>query len=132
MICRNCRWIWPLRPQSLPEGEVASEQAESWDNIGDANVLRDPEAQVIGAAEDNEEASAIHRSSTRVPVGKPEPPQPIRAEKASRDLTHTSSIEAGAHIALRDADQLRSIDPTPMPPAAYAEFARTMLLSTMP
>ena len=74
MICRPRRWICPLRPQLLPEGEIAGDQAESWDNIDDANVLKDPEAQVIGAAEDNEEASAMDESSTQVPAGKPEPP----------------------------------------------------------
>ena len=88
MICRPCRWICLLRPQLLPEGEVAGDQAESWDNIDDANVLRDPEAQGIGAAEDNEEASDMDESSTQAPVGKPEPPKPTRAEKASHDLTH--------------------------------------------
>ena len=32
---------------------------EGWDNIEDADVLRDPEATVIGAAEDREETSAL-------------------------------------------------------------------------
>ena len=81
MICRPRRWICPLRPQLLPEGEVAGNQADSWDNIDDANVLKDPEAQVIGGAEDNEEASAMDESSTQVPVGKPEPPQPTQGRE---------------------------------------------------
>ena len=89
MICRPRRWICPLKAQLFPQGEVAGDQAKSWNNIDDANVLRDPEAQVMGAAEDNEEASAMDESSTQVPVGKPEPPQPTGAEKASQDLTHS-------------------------------------------
>ena len=72
---------YAFKTAMTPEGEVAGDEAESWDKVDDANVLRDPEAQVIGAAEDNEEASAMDESSTQVPVGKPEPSQPIGAEK---------------------------------------------------
>ena len=79
-------WLCPLRPP--PPHHEGGAAGIGWDNIEDADVMRDPEAQVIGHAEDIEEASAMDESSTQIPIGKPEPAQPTRAEKARHDLTH--------------------------------------------
>ena len=82
-------WLCPSRAQPHPEGGGASDGViEGWDNIGDADVLSDPEAIVIGVAEDKEETSAIDGSSTQMPVGAPEPPQQSKAEVARHNLTH--------------------------------------------
>ena len=43
-------------------------ELEGWDKIEYADVLRDPEATVIGAAEDKDEISALDKSSTQMPV----------------------------------------------------------------
>ena len=77
-----------MRPQPYSKGEAAGAERIGWDSIDDADVMRDPEAQVIGHAEDIEDPSAMDGSSTQVPIGKPEPARPTRAEKASHDLTH--------------------------------------------
>ena len=76
--------LCPLRP-------AASTSGLGWDNIDDADVMRDREAQVIGHAEDIEEASAIDESSTQIPVGKPETAQPTRAPTAVSDVSESLS-----------------------------------------
>ena len=82
-------WLCPLRQQPHPEGGGASDGViEGWNNIEDADLLRDPVAIVTGAAEGKEDTSAIDRSSTQTPVGAPEPPQPSKAEVARHNLTH--------------------------------------------
>ena len=82
-------WHCPLRPHQPSKGGGASDGViEGWDNIEDADVWRDPEATVIGADKDREETSAFEASSTQMPVGAPEPPQPSKAEVARHNLTH--------------------------------------------
>ena len=104
-------WLCPLRPQPPSKGDGASDGViEGWDNIEDADVLRDPEATVIGAAEDKEETSALDGSSTQMPVGAPEPPQPSKAEVARHNLTHINYRTWCPHcvMARRPAAQHRS------------------------
>ena len=104
-------WLCPLRPQPPSNGGGASDGViEGWDNIEDADVLRDPEATVIGAAEDREETSALDGSSTQMPVGAPEPPQPSKAEVARHNLTHINYRTWCPHcvMARRPAAQHRS------------------------
>ena len=62
---------------------------EGWDSIEDADVLRDPEASIIGHANDGEEASALDDSSTRVPIGMSEPAQPSKAENRNQNLQYS-------------------------------------------
>ena len=81
-----------------------------WDNLDDADVLRDPEASIIGHANDSEEASALDDTSACVPIGMPEPDQPSRAEKARHDLTHITYRSWCPHCVAgrRPSDQHRS------------------------
>ena len=77
-----------FRPQPNSEGEAVGEEAIGGDSIDGAGVMKKPEAQVIRPAEGIEKPPALDESLTHVPVGKPEPAQPTRAEKASHDITH--------------------------------------------
>ena len=75
-------------------GSHASDEAEadnveqSWDRIEDAGALVDPNAPVIGAAEDVEEVSADDYDNVQVPVPAPAPRQPSQAERDAHDATH--------------------------------------------
>ena len=103
-------WLCPLRPQPPSNDGGASDGViEGWDNIEDADVLRDPEATVIGAAEDKEETSAINGSSTQMSVVASEPPQPSKAEIARHNLTHINYRTCCPHfvMARRPAAQHR-------------------------
>ena len=81
--------LCPLRPPSLNHEEGGVEVREdSWDDLGDASVLREPQADIIGAVDDNEEAQADDNLGTRIPVGAHEPATPSRTEVAQHDLTH--------------------------------------------
>ena len=92
-------WLCPLRPP--PPHHEGGAAGIGWDNIEDADVMRDPEAQVIGHAGDIEEASAMDESSTQIPVGKPEPAQPTKAEKTRHDLTHITYRNWCPHCLMR-------------------------------
>ena len=91
-------------------GDDALEATNGWDNIEDADVLREPGALVIGTAEDNEEASAECELSTQVPVAAPEPHQPSREEVESHNATHINSRSWCPHCLMgrRPAAQHRS------------------------
>ena len=105
-------WLCTLRPQPHPESGGASDGViEGWGNIGYADVLRDPEAIVIGAAEDKEDTSG---SSTQMPVGASEPPQPSKAEVARQNLTRINYRTWCPHcvMARRPAERHKS-NPTP-------------------
>ena len=82
-------WICPVRPPSQHDegGDEALEFKDSWDNIDDADVLRDPQSEVIGHADDDEEI-APDGSCIQVPVAAPEPPQPTKAEVERHNATH--------------------------------------------
>ena len=71
----------------MPNEEGGVEVREdSWDDLGDPSVLRELQADIIGAVDDNEEAQADDNLGTQIPVGEPEPATPSRTEVAQHDL----------------------------------------------
>ena len=86
MSCKCAVHLCPLRPTSNA-GDVDDE--EGWDNVGESNVLADPQLGLIGSAETDEEVGDDGRS-VQIPLGVPEPPQPSRTEVARHNLTHVN------------------------------------------
>ena len=87
-------WLCAIRPPTIAPlvgDEAAVEDAEleqSWDQIEEAGVLVEPNARVIGAAEDVEEISADDHGNVQIPVPAPAPRQPSQAERDAHDATH--------------------------------------------
>ena len=88
MVKRIC----PLRPQNPIDDEDAAAEAvfAGWDNIEDADILRDPGSSVIGSVDETDEVSAADGGSTQVPIGVPEPPTPSAAEGPRDNLAHVT------------------------------------------
>ena len=87
-----CAWLCPLRPQSslnTGDGGAPEDMDAGWDEIEQADVMREPEAPVIGTADDEEPADDL--TGTQVPVGAPEPHRPSQAEVDAHNLSHVTS-----------------------------------------
>ena len=61
---------------------------ESWENVGESNVLADPRLGQVGSAETDEEVADDGDTSVQVPIAMPSPPQPTRSEVDRHNLTH--------------------------------------------
>lgn len=64
------------------------EDVEGWDNIDDADVLRDPASAEIGSDVFMDEMSGEDGSISQVPVGVPGPRTPTKAEVHKHNLKH--------------------------------------------
>ena len=81
---------------------------EGWDEIEQADVMREPEAPVIGTVDDEEPADDL--TGTQVPIGAPEPHRPSQAEVDAHNLSHINYRAWCPHCLMgrRPASQHRS------------------------
>ena len=92
-------------------------------SIDGADVLRDPQSEVMGSADDDEEI-APDGSCIQVPVAAPEPPQPRKAEVERHNLTHIHYRSWCPHCAY-GRNPAANTDPNKIPNAKSLSSGQT-------